>query len=106
MLPTFRAGWRLVTGDVHKWTPRIKTPSSTSAGVCLDRLGKQENSPGLSVIIATLHRSIHMISHQIIWLLTILYEGLALCSLLSPTVTIITGPTELTAAIDVGSNRL
>lgn len=39
------------------------------------------------------------------WLLTILYEGLALCSKLAPTETIITGPTELTPAKDLGSSR-
>lgn len=37
---------------------------------------------------------------------TILYECLALGSLLSPTATIIRGRTELTAGVDVGSNRL
>lgn len=39
------------------------------------------------------------------WLLTILYEGLALCSMLAPTETIITGPTELTPAKDLDSSR-
>lgn len=39
------------------------------------------------------------------WLLTILYEGLALCSMLAPTETIIIGPTELTPAKEVGSSR-
>lgn len=40
------------------------------------------------------------------WTLTILYEGLALCSMLAPTETIITGPTELTPAKEVGSSSV
>lgn len=39
------------------------------------------------------------------WLLTILYEGLELCSMLAPTETIIIWPTELTPAKEVGSSR-
>lgn len=40
------------------------------------------------------------------WMLTILYEGLVLCSMLAPTETIITGPTVLTPAKAVGSSRV
>lgn len=37
-VPTLRACWGLVAGDVDKWTSRIQTPPSTSPGVRFHRL--------------------------------------------------------------------